>query len=223
MLDLIILSGQSRLSGFRKLLRPSSLVQLMPLEPALAESYAFSMLACSFLYNRPLPYQGSIRAWKVVWKMIGQTAKQMLVPFFALLGGVMPWSGSCQWRWFYGLHRLVHVAGHVTTGPFWDSFASSMRPSVPSSGSATISNLIFGGVQRSIHQPRQVSMAQVFSAMQGQLVAQNAHDLCPTISHQALNHFQVARARRLYHAKTAVPMFICRSFTALGWFFTLIS
>ncbi len=151
-----------------------------------------------------------------VWKMIGQTAKQMLVPFFALLGGVT----MVKFMLLNGDNSMVSIIGMslaAATGPFWGLFASYLGAiGAFFSGSATISNLIFGGVQQSIATQTGLNMTSIL-AMQS-VGGAMGNMTCINNIIAASSVSGVHRQEGYIMQKTAVPMFIYGIITALVGF-----
>ena len=87
----------------------------------------------------------------------------MLVPFFALLGGVT----MVKFMLLNGDNSMVSIIGislAAATGPYWGLFASYLGAiGAFFSGSATISNLIFGGVQQSIATQTGLNMTSILA------------------------------------------------------------
>lgn len=148
-----------------------------------------------------------------VWKMIGQTAKQVSEPFFALLGGVT----MVKFMLLNGDQSMVSIIGMslaAATGPYWGLFASYLGAiGAFFSGSATISNLIFGGVQQSIATQTGLNMTSIL-AMQS-VGGAMGNMTCVNNIIAASSVSGVRRQEGFIMQKTAVPMFIYGIITAL--------
>ena len=154
-----------------------------------------------------------------VGKMFAQTAKQMLVPFFALLGGVT----MVKFMLLNGDNSMVSIIGislAAATGPYWGLFASYLGAiGAFFSGSATISNLIFGGVQQSIATQTGLNMTSIL-AMQS-VGGAMGNMTCINNIIAASSVSGVYRKEGYIMQKTAVPMFIYGIIAALvGIFLT---
>lgn len=151
-----------------------------------------------------------------VWQMIGQTAKQMTVPFFALLGGVT----MVKFMLLNGDQSMVSIIGISlagATGQYWGIFASYLGAiGAFFSGSATISNLIFGGVQQSIATQTGLNMTSIL-AMQS-VGGAMGNMTCINNIIAASSVSGVHRQEGYIMQKTAVPMFIYGLITALVGF-----
>ena len=152
-----------------------------------------------------------------VWKMIGRTARQMLVPFFALLGGVT----MVKFMLLNGEGSMVSIIGTslaAATGPFWGIFASYLGAiGAFFSGSATISNLIFGGVQQSIATQAGLNITSIL-AMQS-VGGAMGNMTCINNIIAASSVSGVHRQEGYIMQKTAVPMVIYGLIAALVGFF----
>ena len=141
-----------------------------------------------------------------VGKMFAQTAKQMQVPFFALLGGVT----MVKFMLLNGEHSMVSIIGlslATATGPYWGIFASYLGAiGAFFSGSATISNLIFGGVQQSIATQTGLNMTTIL-AMQS-VGGAMGNMTCINNIIAASSVSGVHRKEGYIMQKTAVPMLI---------------
>ncbi|HFI0236313.1 TPA: L-lactate permease [Streptococcus suis] len=148
-----------------------------------------------------------------VWKMIGQTAKQVSDPFFALLGGVT----MVKFMLLNGDNSMVSIIGMslaAATGSYWGLFASYLGAiGAFFSGSATISNLIFGGVQQSIATQIGLNMTSIL-AMQS-VGGAMGNMTCVNNIIAASSVSGVRRKEGYIMQKTAVPMFIYGVITAL--------
>lgn len=148
-----------------------------------------------------------------VWKMIGQTAKQMLVPFLALSGGVT----MVKFMLLNGDQSMVSIIGISMAGamgPYWGLVASYLGAiGAFFSGSATISNLIFGGVQQSIATQTGLNMTSIL-AMQS-VGGAMGNMTCINNIIAASSVSGVHRKEGYIMQKTAVPMLIYGVITAL--------
>ncbi|MGX7087347.1 L-lactate permease [Gemelliphila palaticanis] len=98
-----------------------------------------------------------------VGRMMTDVLKQIKLPFFALLGGVI----MVKFMLIGGDKAMVKIIGLAladATGPYWTLFASYLG-SIGAffSGSNTISNLIFGGVQQSIAESTGLSVGTILA------------------------------------------------------------
>lgn len=98
-----------------------------------------------------------------VGKMMKDTLSQIKLPFFALLGGVI----MVKFMLIGGDRAMVKIIGLAladATGSYWTIFASYLG-SIGAffSGSNTISNLIFGGVQQSIAESTGLSVGTILA------------------------------------------------------------
>lgn len=148
-----------------------------------------------------------------VWKMIAETSQQMIVPFFSLLGGVT----MVKFMLLNGDQSMVSIIGMslaAATGPFWGLFASYLGAiGAFFSGSATISNLIFGGVQQSIATQTGLNMTSIL-AMQS-VGGAMGNMTCVNNIIAASSVSGVRRKEGYIMQKTAVPMFIYGIIAAL--------
>ncbi|HFI0334646.1 TPA: L-lactate permease [Streptococcus suis] len=148
-----------------------------------------------------------------VWKTISQTAHQVSEPFFALLGGVT----MVKFMLLNGDQSMVSIIGMslaAATGPFWGLFASYLGAiGAFFSGSATISNLIFGGVQQSIATQTGLNMTSIL-AMQS-VGGAMGNMTCVNNIIAASSVSGVRRKEGYIMQKTAVPMFIYGIIAAL--------
>lgn len=148
-----------------------------------------------------------------VWKTISQTAHQVSEPFFALLGGVT----MVKFMLLNGDQSMVSIIGMslaAATGPYWGLFASYLGAiGAFFSGSATISNLIFGGVQQSIATQTGLNMTGIL-AMQS-VGGAMGNMTCVNNIIAASSVSGVRRKEGYIMQKTAVPMFIYGIIAAL--------
>lgn len=148
-----------------------------------------------------------------VWKMISETSQQMIVPFFSLLGGVT----MVKFMLLNGDQSMVSIIGMslaAATGPYWGLFASYLGAiGAFFSGSATISNLIFGGVQQSIATQTGLNMTGIL-AMQS-VGGAMGNMTCVNNIIAASSVSGVRRKEGYIMQKTAVPMFIYGIIAAL--------
>ncbi|HFI0977915.1 TPA: L-lactate permease [Streptococcus suis] len=148
-----------------------------------------------------------------VWKTISQTAHQVSEPFFALLGGVT----MVKFMLLNGDQSMVSIIGMslaAATGPYWGLFASYLGAiGAFFSGSATISNLIFGGVQQSIATQTGLNMTSIL-AMQS-VGGAMGNMTCVNNIIAASSVSGVRRKEGYIMQKTAVPMFIYGIIAAL--------
>ncbi|MBF0714192.1 L-lactate permease [Gemella sp. GH3] len=98
-----------------------------------------------------------------VGTMLKETFNQIKLPFLALLGGVI----MVKFMLIGGDNSMVKIIGLAladATGSYWTIFASYLG-SIGAffSGSNTISNLIFGGVQQSIAQSTGLSVGTILA------------------------------------------------------------
>ena len=140
-----------------------------------------------------------------VGKMLSDTFNQIKLPFLALLGGVI----MVKFMLIGGDKAMVKIIGIAladATGSYWTVFASYLG-SIGAffSGSNTISNLIFGGVQQSIAETTGLSVGTVLAlqsvggAMGNMTCINNIIAAC-TVS-DITNHEGYIMKR------TAIPMF----------------
>lgn len=99
-----------------------------------------------------------------VGRMLNDVLKQIKLPFLALLGGVI----MVKFMLIGGDKAMVKIIGIALaelTGSYWTLFASYLG-SIGAffSGSNTISNLIFGGVQQSIAETTGASVTTILAA-----------------------------------------------------------
>lgn len=148
-----------------------------------------------------------------VWRTIGQTAHQVAEPFFALLGGVT----MVKFMLLNGDNSMVSIIGMslaTATGPFWGLFASYLGAiGAFFSGSATISNLIFGGVQQSIATQTGLNMTSIL-AMQS-VGGAMGNMTCINNIIAASSVSGVRRQEGYIMQKTAIPMFVYGIIAAL--------